>query len=613
MKNLAFTLTLFSAVAVLIGCSTLYKDKDYNSKAADIEITPAVGNISERIELPQAWSPQTRMDFWFTSQGSRIIPYSWFTWLEQADNEKLFRSAEHMESLRYLPMPASKQNPSGLPIGFALDTDKKKGEAWVGMSCAACHTNQMDYQGKKFLIEGAPTLGNFVLFYNELVDALNATHSDDAKFERFAKKVLGENYNPENAQQLRSELQTMAIEATERRTVNDLPDDYPVDFTSYARLDAFGNIQNAGSAFALGDFSNRNAPTAPVSYPFIWGTHQSDVVQWNASAPNTPLVGPLVRNIGEVVGVFGSLEIEQASWWQRLFGKKHRYFSSVDMMGLGHLEKWVKELRSPDWPADKGFPVIDTAKAGQGAVIYAQECAGCHQVIPRDKQGEDYIAKKVAVIKVGTDPAMAWNASYHQARTLELEGSRTKILIGDKFGKIAPAIEIPVNGVVGIVLKDPRTAYKAGKIPMNASRKENVKSIEDAIKDFAIENADIARKQSSVKSLKVDHGKNLDGLVYKARPLTSIWATAPYLHNGSVPSLWQMLQEPEDRVSTFWVGSREFDPKHVGFDSTQGLNEFKVLNKDGEIQEGNSNQGHGYGTTLSDDDKWALIEYLKTL
>jgi hypothetical protein len=42
-------------------------------------------------------------------------------------------------------------------------------------------------------------------------------------------------------------------------------------------LDAFGNIQNAGTAFALHDLNNKNIPNAPVSYPFIWGTHQSDV------------------------------------------------------------------------------------------------------------------------------------------------------------------------------------------------------------------------------------------------------------------------------------------------------------------------------------------------
>ncbi len=103
-------------------------------------------------------------------------------------------------------------------------------------------------------------------------------------------------------------------------------------------------------------------------------------------------------------------------------------------------------------------------------------------------------------------------------------------------------------------------------------------------------------------------------LKYKARPLNGIWATAPYLHNGSVPNLWQLLQKPEDRVTSFYVGSREFDPKHVGFDTTQapGTTLFRVV-KDGKQIPGNSNAGHTYGTGLIDKEKWDLIEYMKTL
>ncbi|WP_255377181.1 di-heme-cytochrome C peroxidase [Cellvibrio sp. PSBB006] len=102
-------------------------------------------------------------------------------------------------------------------------------------------------------------------------------------------------------------------------------------------------------------------------------------------------------------------------------------------------------------------------------------------------------------------------------------------------------------------------------------------------------------------------------MVYKARPLNGIWATAPYLHNGSVPNLWELLQKPEKRVVRFWVGSRKFDPVNVGFVTTEGLNEFQVLTPAGAIQAGNSNRGHEAGTDLSDDEKRQLIEYMKTL
>jgi hypothetical protein len=618
MKVLVWITSALTLTVVLIGCSSLYSNKHYHSQVSDIEQVPAVGDIPQRLELNQAWDDTTREKFWFTSQGSQIIPYSWFTWLEQADNTDLFRSAKHMESLRYLPMKSSALNPSGLPIGFALNENKKHGEAWVGLTCAACHTNQLDYKGKKMLIEGAPTLANFVLFYDKLVDALNTTNQNNAKFQRFAKHVLAEAYSEASAQTLRSQLLEVSIKAAQRRDVNSLPEGYPSDFTSFGRLDAFGNIQNAGSAFALHDLNNGNSPTAPVSYPFLWGTHQSDVVQWNASAPNTPVVGPLVRNIGEVVGVFGSLSIEEARWYERLFGIKNRYSSTVDMMGLGRLESWVKTLRSPAWP-QAHLPAINAEKAAAGAMLYQQECAACHQVIPRSDEGKNYIAVKTPVLSVGTDVATAWNADFHMAKTLQLEGTKAQIVIGDKFTETSPAISISVNGVVGIVLKNPLVALEAGLIPGRSKEDKSGESAhEKTLKQYMADNLNkridmYQQKMASAKASTEKQNTELEGLVYKARPLNGIWATAPYLHNGSVSSLWQLLQQPEKRSAKFWVGDREFDPVNVGYVTEQGLSEFKVFNDQGEIMKGNSNRGHIYGTRLSASQKWNLVEYMKTL
>jgi len=283
---------MFKDIRIAVICTALVlsacsPSTDYHSEASTLVQVKEEGVIPKRISLAQGWDQDTRETFWFTSQGSRIVPYSWFIWLEQPGNSKLFRDAEHMDELRYLPMESSAENPAGLPIGFVAAHDKKTDEAWVGMTCAACHTNQLDYKGQKLLIDGAPTLANFVLFYQRLVNSLNETQQDDAKFERFAKNLLADEYSEASARELRSTLSSVALAAAERMVVNDLPDSYPEDFTSYARLDAFGNIQNAGTAFALGNLSNKNLPNGPVSYPFLWGTHQSDVVQWNASAPNT--------------------------------------------------------------------------------------------------------------------------------------------------------------------------------------------------------------------------------------------------------------------------------------------------------------------------------------
>jgi hypothetical protein len=101
---------------------------------------------------------------------------------------------------------------------------------------------------------------------------------------------------------------------------------------------------------------------------------------------------------------------------------------------------------------------------------------------------------------------------------------------------------------------------------------------------------------------------------YKGRPLNGIWATAPYLHNGSVPTLADLLKPARDRPRTFSVGSREFDPEKVGFrtdDPSYPI--FRARNEDGTPVPGNSNEGHEFGADLTGGERRALLEYLKSL
>ncbi len=78
---------------------------------------------------------------------------------------------------------------------------------------------------------------------------------------------------------------------------------------------------------------------------------------------------------------------------------------------------------------------------------------------------------------------------------------------------------------------------------------------------------------------------------YRAQPLVGVWATAPYLHNGSVPTLDDLLRPASERPVTFERGTFTVDTTRTG----------------------NSNQGHEFGTALSDEDRTALIAYLHSL
>ena len=94
--------------------------------------------------------------------------------------------------------------------------------------------------------------------------------------------------------------------------------------------------------------------------------------------------------------------------------------------------------------------------------------------------------------------------------------------------------------------------------------------------------------------------------------LQGIWAAAPYLHNGSVPTLAELLKPAAQRVSKFAVGAK-YDIENVGLAAVQDGNETRTLTGCDDLNSGNSRCGHEFGTSLSDQDKKALLEYLKTL
>jgi len=127
-------------------------------------------------------------------------------------------------------------------------------------------------------------------------------------------------------------------------------------------------------------------------------------------------------------------------------------------------------------------------------------------------------------------------------------------------------------------------------------------------------------KKAAIESNKVvrSFGIERPGLVenepsgYIAAFLDGIWLRAPYLHNGSVPSLRDMLKPATERPKVFYRGYDVYDAENVGF-VTQGPQAERVGTKYDVSARSNGNQGHEFGTNLSAQDKDALIEYLKTL
>jgi hypothetical protein len=99
---------------------------------------------------------------------------------------------------------------------------------------------------------------------------------------------------------------------------------------------------------------------------------------------------------------------------------------------------------------------------------------------------------------------------------------------------------------------------------------------------------------------------------YVAQFLDGIWLRAPYLHNGSVPTLSDLLAPPAQRPQVFWRGYDVYDPVRLGFVVQGPMAERAGTQLDTRLR-GNGNQGHDFGTRLPARDKAVLLEYLKTL
>ena len=110
---------------------------------------------------------------------------------------------------------------------------------------------------------------------------------------------------------------------------------------------------------------------------------------------------------------------------------------------------------------------------------------------------------------------------------------------------------------------------------------------------------------------------------YQAPPLDGVWATAPYFHNGSVPTVYHVLNStarPRIYTRSYRTGKEDYDPVKLGWKITvldtptdPKLSGFEVRKIYDTTQPGRGNGGHTFGDDLTEEQRMAVIEYLKTL
>ena len=523
--------------------------------------------------LNQGWSSQIRQLFYHTPEGSRMMPYDWFMALESAGGQEMFAATTNLERYGFLKGEVSPTlNPGGLPIGFAIDpANVPERGRFVGLTCAACHTTDIDVGGQRVRIDGAPALIDFDRFYADLAATVKKTFFDGATFQRFSQRVLPAP-DPAAIAKLRQQFAqfeaAIAGDAAIRRSSV---------VSGFGRVDALTQIVNALSVTDQAEPRNLRDPGAPTRVTPLWLTPELEFVQRNPIAAS-----PIGRNGGEALGVFGVATLTSGG---------PPLASSVLIRELGELESWIEDLKPPSWD-ESLFGPIDRRLATAGAPLFAQHCASCHNAPPyrttdaaANYFGKTFIAiGRVDYRAVGTDPA--YNEALLQRNVYT--NSVTAPLFGGQ--PVVPGVAYFAN-VVGAILKDGIDKLglsDAEKARLDGYRMRPASMPGGPPRPYA---------PPSVSDL-------------KAGPLPGIWASGPYLHNGSVATIDELLSPVAQRRSVFWTGGHELDPKRLGYVSDEAPNRFRF---DTNLP-ANHNTGHLYPAQgLTPAERAAIIEFLKTL
>jgi len=615
--------------------------------------------VTEARWLDQNWSPDARYWFHHTTQGTSTlpVPYDWFVALEQPrlwlfGDPPMLKDSAYLRRFGFIPSPGSFDldaaalgtygyspedkaayavrafaydeakfpgNPDGLPVGFARlkhardpVTDQELPDQ-IGFTCAACHTGHLEYRGVSLRIDGAPAVTDLGKFREALGLSLVYTQFVPFRFGRFADRVLGPDHSAEQEAALKDQLDALIARGKSLKKITDPVFEGNVE-EGFARLDALNRIGNQvffeGLLEPEGDkrlaIANLEPITAPVNYPHIWDTSWFLWVQYDAS-----IMQPMVRNAGEALGVRARVNLVAKG--------DTLYRSAVEVGEIFDLEQLLagddpfkgggkprfKGLRAPKWPEDLLGP-IDAGKRDRGRALYVEHCQECH--LPAvddpsgafwagdhwtrpDRGGQRYLElTEKRVDHMGTDPAQAAVMVERRVKVPSHLGIDPAKLCDGKDGGVVTETSFAL-ALGAVVEKTAEKWYAENKIPRPDRDRMN------------------GYRPNCLRA----------EMIYKARPLDGIWATAPYLHNGSVPSLWALLSAVDERPETFCLGSRLFDPQKVGY-STECVSGAFELDT---TKDGNRNTGHEFkdgplvkgvlGPALDDEERLALIEYLKSL
>lgn len=610
-------------------------------------------------EKPRGLTGQDATDYYHLTEGADTFPYDWVLHLKSASFKDaqgkpagLFGILASQFGMLRSPAPGDYLSPYiGISVSWSNTSapdamDARGADATrpvragdngaratkvVGTSCSLCHSGGWTVNGRFYRIEGAPTRADGMGYFEELArSTINLLAKKDVmeQFLRDLKVPDAEREAKEHVKffftevghdshmagmdlgrvsgmitvLLASKGNLNRLHKAQRAISAALERLYRLTY-GFGRIDDIGDMKQRlavigklctgddpraavtnpgpGRFDAFDRLAQAVIPTvrglnfdAPVRYPPMWGIKYTSLVHYNA---NTNAV--LMRNAGEAVGLGAVVTSKE---WD----------SSINFKHLDRIEKFIYDIKVPEWNvvfADQPALHARTAEAARGEQIYKALCMNCHTT--QDRVGPTrmlYQEKLFPQAKIGTDPRQATNLDGLGA---QLNQALRELTLGTR-GRFYQKHNIPEETRVSWELRD----LRGGEF-------------------FRWTHIGDSTQQALYGN---NYGDVRPGLLYRGRHLSGIWAAAPFLHNGSVPTLRDLLNPSSERPRYFNnTISYEYDPVRMGIVSARN----KPC-KDGDRScfdttlPGNDNRGHEgpeFGTDLPDADKLALMEYLKVL
>ena len=558
---------LCAACILIAGCSRKNAEQSPGAEA----------NV---IYSANGWSQAERDQYYHLAEGSELMPYALLANLKSSTTGKPF--LEGMERFGFLPDHAGPANPHGLPVGVTVSRSRNSGTVGIeiaGFNCATCHVGEVTYQGKRVRIDGAPASVNLQQYQIEFKDSLDAALRSPEKLLALIMAMEKQQNTSETPSAQEAGRYAGEPEVQTAGTVQAAPNADP-NFHSIPsaaadaaqppprgsfreRLKADITFLKARLAYLKkGNLLVDGTEPGPGRVD-AFGAARNLLFSQYAVKMQSPVSYPYIWSVPDNIG----RKPEEFKWihydgdtnsiLERNIGQSLGMGSVFDpvtyesTLRIGNLHQLEILIHKLQPPKWPAgvLGAIDDSKAQQGELIFQQKCARCHQ------------DRLITQMQVGTDPNRA-----------------------SSFGQ--PVGNMPFPKAIAPILDG---------LKKRAFADDGIGPAEQAKMDA---NPPIWRATAQ----------------YLARPLNGIWATGPYLHNGSVPTLYDLLH-PEQRPAKFKTGSREFDPVKIGYQSDLTVTGPNVWVFD-TSQPGNSNIGHSgeaFGSTLPEDQKSALLEYLKKL